>query len=128
MWRLTDNFVTVNNYKAPCPTESLSDTTQGCAAKATAIYTKALFSKIFDINRGELVYAVAAFGMSEGEASQWRDTLPADRADFWKAIKTPQQREQVVRFFAAGIVAENPQKFRLKDRPISELYRNFMTQ
>lgn len=128
LWRLTDNFVTVNNYKAVCLPDSLSDPTQICAAKTSAIYTKALFSKIFDINKGELVYAVAAFGMSEGEAAQWLETLPADRADFWKAIRNAQQREQVVRFFAAGIVAENPQKFRLKDRPLSELYRNFMTQ
>jgi predicted component of type VI protein secretion system len=128
LWRLTDNFLKVNNYKAVCQDESLSDPKQDCAAKATAIYTKAMFSKIFDVSKGELVYAVAAFGMSEGEADKWRESLPADRADFWKAIRDARQREQVVRFFAAGVVSQNPQRFRLKDRPISELYRNFMTQ
>lgn len=124
LWRMNDNFVTTNNYKAACPAESLSDASQACAATAASIYTKALVLKIFG---GDVIYAVAAFGMSEQEASLWASTLPADRADFWRAIKPAAQREQVVRFFAAGIVAENPQKFGLKkDRPISELYRNLM--
>jgi hypothetical protein len=124
LWRLSDAFVTGNNYKASCPTESLSTPQQNSAAKTTAIYVKSLVLKIFN---GDLIYAVSAFGMSEGEASQWQSSLPADRTDFWKVIKTPQQRDQLVRFFAAGIVAENPQRFGLKrDRPISELYRNLM--
>jgi len=56
-------------------------------------------------------------------------SLPADRSDFWKVIKDAKEREQVVRFFAAGAVAENPQKFGLKkDRPISELYRTLMSK
>lgn len=124
LWRLSDNFVATNNYKAGCPTESLSDAGQNCAAKTAAIYSKSLILKIFN---GEILYAAAAFGMTEQEAGQWQATLPADRSDFWKAIRTAPQREQLVRFFAAGIVADNPQKFGLKnDRPISELYRNLL--
>ena len=126
LWRLTDNFVTGNNYKASCLTDSLSAPQQTCAAKTTAIYVKSLVLKIFN---GDLIYAVSAFGLSEGEASQWQSTLPPDRTDFWRVIKTPQQREQIVRFFAAGIVAENPQRFGLKkDRPISDLYKNLMSK
>ena len=129
LWQLSDGFVTGNNYKAPCVAESLSDPTQNCAAKSAALYSKALFSKIFDPNAGGLVYAVAAFGMTEGEASQWQSTLTGERADFWKNIRQPAQRELVVRFFAAGIVAENPQNFGMKrDRPISEFYKNLMAK
>jgi pSer/pThr/pTyr-binding forkhead associated (FHA) protein len=55
------------------------------------------------------------------------DKMPADRADFWKIIKDTKQREQVVKFFAAGIVAENPQKFNLKkERPLFELYKTMV--
>ena len=57
------------------------------------------------------------------------DSLPQNRQDFWLSVKSPEQREQIVRFFAAGIVAENPQKFGLKtDAPLSEMYKIFMTQ
>ncbi|HEX8736616.1 MAG TPA: hypothetical protein VF721_14895, partial [Pyrinomonadaceae bacterium] len=124
LWRLSDEFVTANGYKTICQTESLSDQTQNCAAKTSSIYAKALVLKIFN---GDAVYAAAAFGMSEQEASQWASSLPANREDFWKIINSPKQREQVARFFAAGIVAENPQRFGMKkDKPISELYRNLI--
>ena len=126
LWRLSDSFVTANKYKEACLSESLSDPSQNCAAKTTALYLNRLVIKIFN---GDVVYAVAAFGMSEQEANQWQAGLPADRADFWKVLKTQPapQRDQVVRFFAAGIVADNPQKFGLKkDQPISGLYQNLM--
>jgi pSer/pThr/pTyr-binding forkhead associated (FHA) protein len=124
LWKLSDEFVTANGYKTICQTESLSDQTQNCAAKTSSIYAKALVLKIFN---GDAVYAAAAFGMSEQEASQWASSLPPAREDFWKVINSPKQREQVARFFAAGIVAENPQRFGMKkDKPISELYRNLM--
>jgi hypothetical protein len=124
LWRLSDEFVTANGYKTICQTESLSDSSQNCAAKTSSIYAKALVLKIFN---GDAVYAAAAFGMSEQEASQWASSLPPAREDFWKVINSPKQREQVARFFAAGIVAENPQRFGMKkDKPISELYRNLM--
>jgi pSer/pThr/pTyr-binding forkhead associated (FHA) protein len=124
LWKLSDEFVAANGYKTICQTESLSDQTQNCAAKTSSIYAKALVLKIFN---GDAIYAAAAFGMSEQEAGTWASSLPAAREDFWKAINSPKQREQVARFFAAGIVAENPQKFGMKkDKPISELYRNLM--
>jgi hypothetical protein len=124
LWQLSDEFLATNGYKTVCPSESLSDKTQSCAAKTAAIYTKALFLKIFN---GDLIYAVAAFGMNEKEAFSWLATLPPNRADFWKVIKQPERRENVIRFFAAAIVAENPQRFNLKhDKPISELYRSLI--
>jgi len=124
LWKLTDEFVAGNGYKTICAAESLSDSAQNCAAKTSSIYAKALVLKIFN---GDVIYAAAAFGMSEQEASAWASALPPAREDFWKIITSPKQREQVARFFAAGIVAENPQKFGMKkDKPISELYRNLI--
>jgi pSer/pThr/pTyr-binding forkhead associated (FHA) protein len=124
LWKLSDEFVSTNGYKTICQAETLGDATQNCAAKTSSIYAKALVLKIFN---GDVVYAAAAFGMSEQEASTWASSLPPAREDFWKVINSAKQREQVARFFAAGIVAENPQKFGMKkDKPISELYRNLM--
>lgn len=126
LWQMDANFAAGNSFTALCGAETLSDASQNCAAKATALYLKALILGVFE---GDTVYAVAAFGKSPQEASIWKASLPADRSDFWNVIKDPKEREQVVRFFAAGAVAENPQKFGLKkDRPISELYRTLMSK
>ena len=124
LWQMNANFIAENGYNGLCGTESLSDASQNCASKAAALYLKSLVLEVFE---GDVVYSVAAFGKSPQEANIWKSTLPADRADFWRVIKDAKQREQVVRFFAAGIVAENPQKFGLKkDRPISELYKTLV--
>lgn len=121
MWRMNSAFAAANGYIGLCGTETLSDPSQNCAAKAAAVYMKALVLGVFD---GDVVYSVAAFGKSPQDAGVWKASLGANRADLWNTIKTPPEREQLVRFFAAGIVAENPQKFGLKkDRPLSELYR-----
>jgi len=121
LWRMTNDFAAANSYNVSCEVPSLSDNTQKCAAIVASNYLKALNSTVFE---GDVVYEVAAFGKSALEASQWKSTLPADRSNFWNVIKDAKQREEVVRFFAAGIVAENPQKFGLKnDRSISELYQ-----
>ena len=82
---------------------------------------KAIVFGVFD---GDMIYSAAVFGKSPQDAAAWKASLPQNRADFWNVIRTPQEREQLIRFFAAGIVAENPQKFGLKkDRPLSELYK-----
>jgi hypothetical protein len=121
VWRMNGAFATANGYTGLCGTETLSDASQNCAAKASALYMKAMILGVFE---GDVIYSVAAFGKSTQEAGVWKASLPANRADVWNTIKTPAEREQLVRFFAAGIVAENPQKFGLKkDRPLSELYR-----
>ena len=121
LWRLTNEFVTTNAYNGSCGAETLSDKSQNCAAKASALYMKAIVYGVFD---GDLIYSAAAFGKSPQDAGVWKATLDADRSDFWNVVKTSPEREQIARFFAAGIVAENPQKFGLKkDKPLSELYR-----
>lgn len=124
LWRMSNEFVTANAYNGTCENKDLSETTQKCAAIASAAYLKFLVLNIFE---GDAVYSAAAFGMSPQEAENWKASLPQNKIDFWQTIRDPRQREQVVRFFAAGIVAENPQKFGLKDdSPISELYRNLI--
>jgi len=124
LWQMNTDFVAQNGYNGLCGTETLSDASQNCASKAASLYLKSLVLEVFE---GDVIYSVAAFGKSPQEANIWKATLPADRADFWNVIKDAKQREQVARFFAAGIVAENPQKFGLKkDRPISELYKTLI--
>ncbi len=120
LWQMDGNFAVTNSYTALCGTQTLSDSSQECAARAAALYLKSLVLSVFE---GDIIYTVAAFGMSTQEASIWKMSLPADRSDFWNVIKNPKQRDQVARFFAAAAVAENPQKFGLKnDQPISRLY------
>jgi hypothetical protein len=124
LWRMTNELVAGNGYNGQCGAETLSDAAQNCAARAAAIYTKALVVNLF---QGDFIYGVSCFGMSPAEAGQFQITLPAERSDFWNVIKSPKQRETLVNFFAASIVAENPQKFGLKrDKPISGLYRNLI--
>jgi hypothetical protein len=121
LWQMSGPFVASNAYNGSCGGESLSDASQNCAAKASALYMKAIVYGVFD---GDPVYSAAAFGKSPQEATAWKASLTADRSDIWKAIKSAPEREQLIRFFAAGIVAENPQRFGLKrDRPLDELYR-----
>ncbi|MCY7374551.1 MAG: FHA domain-containing protein [Pyrinomonadaceae bacterium] len=124
LWQMNQKFVAENGFNGLCGTETLSDAAQNCASKAVSLYLKSLVLEVFE---GDVIYSVAAFGKSPQEANIWKATLPADRSDFWKVIQDAKQREQVVRFFAAGIVAGNPQKFGLKkDRPISELYKGLV--
>jgi transposase len=121
LWKMSNAFVADNKYNGACGTETIADPSQNCAAKASALYMKAVVFGVFD---GDVIYSAAAFGKSPQDAAAWKSTLPANRSDVWNSIKTAPEREQIVRFFAAGIVAENPQKFGLKkDRPLSELYR-----
>ena len=124
LWRMTNDFATANAFNGTCGSETLSDVSQNCAAKSAAVYLKALILNVFE---GDVVYGISCFGMSPNEASAWKSTLPQDKSNFWQTIKNPTQKAEVVKFFAAAIVAENPQKFGLKrDRPISEIYKNLM--
>lgn len=129
LWQMNPIFASEIGATGLCGAETLSDPSQNCASKAASLYLKSLVVEVFE---GDVIYTVAAFGKSPQEANMWKASLPADpaaRADFWKIIKDAKQREQVVRFFAAGIVAENPQKFGLKkDQPLSELYKNLVAK
>lgn len=121
LWQMSDAFVADNKYNGSCGNETIADPAQNCAAKACALYMKALVFGVFD---ADPIYAAAAFGKAPAEAATWKATFTADRSKIWSNIKLAPEREQLVRFFAAGIVAENPQRFGLtNERPLSELYR-----
>ena len=120
LWRFPLTLAQNAGYIGRCGTTTLSDQNQKCAAMVAAAYMKALEVDLFG---GDPLYAVACFGMAPKDAAQWRDQLPADRRDLWNIIKAAEQRERVARFFAAGIVGENPQQFGLTaDSPLSNLY------
>jgi hypothetical protein len=124
LWRMSNDFAVANAYNGTCGTETLSDASQNCAAKATSVYLKALILNVFE---GDVVYGISTIGMSPSEASLWKQNLPVERSNFWQVIKNPKQKEEIVKFFAAAIVAENPQRFGLKrDRPISDIYKLMM--
>ncbi|HVF50362.1 MAG TPA: hypothetical protein VNA19_09765, partial [Pyrinomonadaceae bacterium] len=106
------------------------------AADPAAASTRLAASYIKDLldlfGRDQFMYAVACYGMTLDDAGrvktelERRDPSGQMRYDFWKmkqaGVVRGEQVERVARFFAAGIVAENPQRFGLKDRPLSSLY------
>lgn len=128
LWKMDNKLVQENGYNGLCGNETIAHKTQNCAAIAASNYVKDLFLKAFEGNTGDIIYVIAAFGMSTQEAAEWKDSLPANRRDFWTVLANrPKRREEVVRFFAASIVAENPKRFGLQDdKPLSTLYRDFM--
>jgi pSer/pThr/pTyr-binding forkhead associated (FHA) protein len=78
------------------------------------------------------IYAIACYGMPLSQAAKVRarleeiDPNATDRKDFWRMVKSGvvarDGADRVARFFAAGIVGENPQAFGLNGRPLSSLY------
>jgi hypothetical protein len=103
--------------------------TRGRSTKVAASYIRGLWD-IF--GREGFMYAVACYGMTPDEAGELQQRLEEKdptgqlRYDFWRmkqaGVLKGEQVERVARFFAAGIVAENPQQFGLKEQPLSSLY------
>lgn len=99
------------------------------STRMAAAYMKSLLD-IFD--QENFMYAVACYGMTLDEAGQVRTELEKQdpggqgRYDFWKmknaGVVQGVQVERVARFYAAGIVGENPAQFSLKEKPLSSLY------
>lgn len=77
--------------------------------------------------RDDFLYAVACFGEPSariGEIFQRND--PQVRRNFYRLVESgeirPEEAKRVVCFFAAGIVAENPEKFGVKARSFVDIY------
>jgi hypothetical protein len=91
------------------------------SAEIAALYTKALID-VFEMD--DFMYAIACYGMPLSQAGQLRIQLinaapdPVARRDIGKMVKLGiikrEQVDRVIRFFAAGIVGENPQVFGLQ--------------
>ena len=121
---MNSDFITANGYNGTCGGVAINDASQSCAAKAAANYLKFIVTSATDTDP---IYGVAVFGKSTNDAAIWFSGIGQNRSDLWNSIKTAPEREQLVRFFAAGIVTENPGKFGLKkDQPLSVLYRSAM--
>ena len=124
LWRMSSEFITASGYQGTCGGMAINDPSQGCAAKAAAQYMKAI---ITSAPGNDPIYSAAVFGKSTSDAAIWFASLGQNRTDPWSTIKSDKERDQLVRFFAAGIVSENPQRFGLKKTPrLSDLYRNTM--
>ncbi|HEX7175299.1 MAG TPA: FHA domain-containing protein [Pyrinomonadaceae bacterium] len=105
----------------------MSDPAAG--ARVAAAYVRSLLD-LFE--RENFMYAVACYGMTLDEAGKVRVALESKdptgqgRTDFWKmknaGVVQGAQVERVARFFAAGIVCENPAQYGLKEKPFSSLY------
>lgn len=97
------------------------------AAEVAAVYLKQLLD-VFESENFDL--AVACYGCTLEEAGALKQRLAsvpaAERRNFWRmsesGLVTQEQAERVVRFYAAGIVGENPQRFGgAGDRSLSSL-------
>lgn len=125
VWRLP---APVAQYYAPDMTPAdMNDPDK--SARAAAAYTKGLLGTF---GKENFMYAVACFGMPMTEAGnvvvalQTKDPGGDQRFDFWKmknaSVVGGDQIDNVARFFAAGIVCEDPQRFGLRqDKPLSSL-------
>ena len=99
------------------------------STRIAAAYIRALLD-LFE--KENFMYAVACYGMTLDEAGKVRTELEnkdpggQGRYDFWKmknaGVVKGDQVERVARFFAAGIVCENPRQFDLNEKQISSLY------
>jgi hypothetical protein len=96
-------------------------------AEVAAFYLKELLD-VFESGNFDL--AVACYGCTLPEADAMRQRLAAlpasERRSFWhlveRGVVTPEQAERVVRFYAAGVVGENPKRFgAASDRTLSSL-------
>ena len=109
------------------PGEDLSSLAQPKrSAEVAAAYLDELLKKF---ESQDFIYAIACYGLSASSAGEMRQKIEAvdrtERRDFWKMVEKgvvpPDGAERVIRFFAAGIVGENPAVFGLSSKPFSEL-------
>ena len=130
LWQIPYSIAQAQGYlNAGESEETLKDPKR--SAEIAAAYTKALVSTFESTD--DFMFAVACFGLPLNQAGQVRTQLatvasdPIARRDFFQMVKLGvvkgDQIDRVVRFFAAGIVTENPQAFGLQsDEPFSSLF------
>ncbi len=99
------------------------------STKIAASYIRSLWD-VF--GKDGFMYVVACYGMTLDQAGlvqqqlEIKDPSGQGRYDFWRmkslGVVNGEQTERVARFFAAGVVIENPQQFGLNEPPLSTLY------
>jgi hypothetical protein len=129
LWQIPVSVAQTQGYLAAGESqEALKDPKR--SAEIAAVYTKALVSTFESTD--DFMFAVACFGLPLSQAGQVRTQLatlapdPVARRDLMKMVKLGvikgDQVDRVVRFFAAGIVTENPRAFGLQaDEPFSSM-------
>ncbi|HEV7859673.1 MAG TPA: FHA domain-containing protein [Pyrinomonadaceae bacterium] len=124
MWRVPPSVA--QGYLQPGESPSALDNPQR-AAEISAVYLKDLLG-VFETENFDL--AVACYGSTLEEAGALKQrvvSIPAtERRNFWQLVErgiiNQEQSERVVKFYAAGIVGENPQNFGASsDRRLSAL-------
>lgn len=126
-WRVPRRIAIEQGYITPDETlSSLNDPKR--AAEIAAVYMKELIN-VFGMD--DFLFAIACYGMPIGQAAQVKARLEASdpdlsaRKNFWSMVQSgvvPRDgADRVVRFFAAGIVGENPRLFGLNAEPLSSL-------
>ena len=125
VWSLPNSIVKAEGV-GPVDVDSSKGTG---STKVAASYIRGLWD-VF--GKEGFMYAVACYGMSLDEAGkvqqqlELKDPTGEGRYDFWRmknmGVVKGEQVERVARFFAAGIVIENPQQFGLSEPPVSTLY------
>ncbi len=126
MWRVPRRIAVEQGYiAADEPASALNDAKR--SSEIAAAYMKELIN-VFGMD--DFLYAIACYGMPVSQAAQLRarleETDPTVRRDFWKLVKagvvSREGADRVARFFAAGIVGENPRLFGIGGEPLSSLY------
>ena len=129
LWLVPRQIAIEQGYVTPDePPASLKDAKR--SAEIAASYINDLVNAFGGTD--QFMYAIACYGMTLSQAARVRARLEeidpdaADRKNFWRMVKAgviPREgAERVAKFFAAGIVGENPQAFGLTARPLSSLY------
>ncbi|MBV9928129.1 MAG: FHA domain-containing protein [Acidobacteria bacterium] len=98
------------------------------STRAAAKYIRGLLNQ-FEVQG--FPYVAACYGMTPSEYGEVKNQLERkdpdgqNRYDFWKMknanVVRDQQVKRVARFFAAGIVCENPEQYGLKTKSLSTL-------
>jgi hypothetical protein len=129
LWRLPVEVARSHGYLRQGESDSALEDPKR-AAEIAATYSKTLLNTFDD---QDFIYAVACFGSSIKEAGRVQAQLIADapehasRRDVLKMIDkgiiSREQGDRIARFYAAGIIGENPHSFGLKGvQPLSSLY------
>jgi hypothetical protein len=128
-WQVPRQIALEQGYITPDETAAaLKDVKR--SAEIAAAYINDLVNAFGGMDN--FMYAIACYGMPLSQAAKTRarleeiDPSASDRKDFWRMVKagvvSRDGADRVARFFAAGIVGENPQVFGLNGRPLSSLY------
>ncbi|MEW6209863.1 MAG: FHA domain-containing protein [Acidobacteriota bacterium] len=126
MWKVPRRIAVEQGYVAADESASTFNDAKR-SSEIAAAYMKELIN-VFGMD--DFLYAIACYGMPLSQAAQLRarleETDPTARRDFWKMVRAgivPREgADRVARFFAAGIVGENPRAFGVGGEPLSSLY------